>query len=359
MKVLHVIESLEFGGAEAVVADLALASSSRCTVGVCCVKKSGALARRLEGKVEVLSLGKREGNDANVPLQLARILRRGGFDVVHSHMWGVYLEAALAAKLAGARLIHTVHGLYPRYPDGTGARIRLAIRHWLERRTCTWHHGIVTVSEALAGYVSESIGIDRRRLEVIYNGISPRVRVRAERPGTRFVTCGRLAEVKNHAMMLRAFARIAGSRPDISLRIIGDGPTRADLERLAGTLGISPQVQFLGFRDDAADLLEDCDCFLMSSDYEGISIAMLEAMRAGLPVVATAVGGLREIVIEGETGFLTPQGDEARFADAMARLLGSARLRSTLGEAGAARQREIFSLETVVARYSDLYAGSR
>ena len=357
MKVLHVIESLEFGGAEAVVTDLALASSGTFGVAICCVKKAGALTCRLEGKVEVISLGKKEGNDAKVPLKLARLLRSGGFDVLHSHMWGVYLESAVAAKLAGVRLVNTVHGLYPRYPDGTGARIRLAARHFLERRAAGWHHGIVPVSEALAKYVSDSIGLDPRRLQVIYNGIAPRVRVRAERAGNRFVTCGRLAEVKNHAMMLRAFARIANKHPEAGLRIIGDGPTRTDLEKLTATLGISRQVEFLGFRDDAVDLLEDCDCFLMSSDYEGISIAMLEAMRAALPVVATDVGGLREIVVEGRTGFLTPHGDDAKFAGAMERLLDSSRLRLEFGDAGAARQRQVFSLEAVMERYSKLYAG--
>ncbi|WP_457329424.1 glycosyltransferase [Rhizobacter sp. P5_C2] len=357
MRVLHVIETLDFGGAEKVVVDLVAATKGRCQPAVCCVKHSGELAQRLGDGVQVFSLGKGEGNDLTVPWRLARLVREQGFDVMHSHLWGVYLESALAAKLAGVPLVHTVHGNYQDYGQRFIPRLKLALRHRLERFAARWHQRIVTVSHSIQSYVVENIGIDARRVETVHNGIDERVSLQGERRGTTFITVGRMAAVKNHAMMIRAFARVAASRPDARLQLVGDGPDRPALEALAASLGVASRVEFLGFRNDVAELLAAADVFLMSSHYEGVSIAILEAMRAGLPVVGTQVGGIPETVLQGESGLLVPDGDEAAFADAMLTLLQDASRRGVLGRAATQRQREAFSLESAAQRYLQIYAG--
>lgn len=356
MKVLHVIETLDFGGAEKVLVDLVEATRGPMSPAVCCVKRSGELAARLHPSVPVIELGKGEGNDWRLPWRLAEIAREGGFGVVHSHMWGVYLEAALAARLAGVPLIHTVHGSYMAYPSGAAARFKMTLRHALERRAAVWHRRVVAVSDAIQRFLVDELGFDARRVETIHNGIDSRLPEVPKRQGNTFITVGRLAAVKNQAMMLRAFAAVRHGWPQARLNIIGDGPERASLEALAAGLGIASCVQFMGFRDDVAEHLAQADVFLMSSHYEGISIAVLEAMRSGLPVIGTRVGGMPETVDHGRTGWLVDDNDEAGFAQAMRDALADPTRSAAAGSAGRQRQQREFSLDETARRYLRLYA---
>jgi glycosyltransferase involved in cell wall biosynthesis len=163
--------------------------------------------------------------------------------------------------------------------------------------------------------------------------------------------------VKNQAMMLRALSGVLARYPQARLRIIGDGPERSGLEALAGELRISGSVEFLGFRKDVGALLAESDVFLMSSHYEGISIAVLEAMCAGLPVLATRVGGIPEMVEDGRTGVLVPDGDVEAMAQAMGKLLDSSHDRQRLGAAGKEFLQREFSIDMTAERYFRLYQG--
>lgn len=355
MKVLHVIETLDFGGAEAVVVDLVGATLDRCEPVVCCIKHRGELAARLDPRVPVLCLDKKEGIELGLPWRLARLIREQSIDVVHSHLWGAFLESAVAAKLAGLPLIHTVHGTYPKHGSGLASRMKLSVRRLLERQAGRWHRRVVTVSRSIEQYVVGAIGLDGRNVETVHNGIAERSLDTSARNGRTFITVGRMAAVKNQALMLRAFARVAAQVPEAHLRLVGDGPERPALEALSGELGLTDQVEFLGFRNDAADLMAQADVFLMSSHYEGISIAILEAMRAGLAVIGTRVGGIPETVEHRQSGLLVDDNDEAGFAAAMLELLQSHELRQTLGQNAAARQRTAFSLESAAQRYLALY----
>ncbi len=360
MKVLHVIETLDFGGAEKVVVDLVRATTGRCEPAICCVKHSGALAQRLGTNVRVFTLDTPEGNDFSVPWKLKRLVREHGFELMHSHLWGVFLESALAAKLAGVPLVHTVHGNYAAYGEGWQARTKLALRHGLERTVAGWHQRIVTVSHSIRDYVVGTIGISAKHVETVHNGVEARapaaVATATLRHGNTFITVGRLAAVKNQAMMLRAFARVHAAWPAARLQLVGDGPDRADLQTLASELGVSSQVEFLGFRDDIGELLAAADVFLMSSRYEGVSIAILEAMRAGLPTVGTRVGGIPETIEHEQSGLLVADDDEPAFAAAMLGLLQDAPRRAALGLAAARRQQEAFSLEAAAERYLQIYS---
>jgi glycosyltransferase involved in cell wall biosynthesis len=170
---------------------------------------------------------------------------------------------------------------------------------------------------------------------------------------------GRLAAVKNVGMLLDSFARVVARFPAATLRIVGDGPERAALERRAVELGVASQVGFLGFRSDTDALLADADAFVLASFSEGIPMAVLEAMRAGLPVIATRVGGIPATVTDGGTGVLVDSGD----VDALARALGRAAAEpgefDSLGLAGYRRVAEHFSMDAMVRSYERLYgAGS-
>jgi glycosyltransferase involved in cell wall biosynthesis len=358
MKVLHVIESLEFGGAEKVVVNLANAMVDHAHVDICCVKRPGELCAALDPRVSVLCLNKGEGNDWRLPGQLAHLVRGGGYDVVHSHAWGVFLEPALARTRSAAwRLVHTVHGDYPAYRPGLASAIKRRVRRFLERRVAQRYDAVVAVSDSICDYVARDLGLRPPQLVTIHNGIGAHpssVGPRRDGPLT-FITVGRLSTVKNQALMLRAFARVASEFPDARLRFVGDGPERPALVSEVERLGLAGRVEFLGFRNDIDALLAEAHVFLMSSHYEGISIAVLEAMRARLPVIASRVGGMPETLADGRCGILFDDGDAEAMADAMGRLARARDTREAMGEAAQQRQREEFSLAATIAKYDALY----
>ncbi len=355
-RVLHVIETLEFGGAEKVLIDLANASLATCEVAICCIKRVGGLLNKVDPRIRVTCLDKPEGNDWSVPARLAATVREGQFDVIHAHQWGTYLECTAAALMTGRpRLVHTVHGMYTHYTPGGWSEAKIAMRHWLERRGAARHEAIVTVSDSIRDYVVRDVGIAPTKVTTIYNGIPDSPARPVPRTGQVFFTAGRLAPVKNHALMLRAFAEVLRQRPQAQLHIAGDGPERGRLEELGRELGLGDSIKFLGFRNNVTDLLAGADVFLLSSHYEGISIALLEAMNCRLPVVATRVGGVPETVQDGVSGLLVPDDDAPAMAAAMLRLMDSEPLRQALGEAGQALQRSRFSITGTAGRYQQLY----
>lgn len=358
MKVLHVIESLEFGGAEKVVVDLANALVERVPVGICCVKRTGELREALDARIAVHCLNKQEGNDFGLSRRLARVALDDGYDVVHSHTWGVFLEPALArTRRAPRRLVHTVHGRYLEYPPGMVSglkrRLRRVLEQWLARR----YDAVVAVSGSVREYVARHLRIAEPRLVTIHNGIRARASVGAARSdgAPTFITVGRLAPVKNQRLMVGAFARVAREHAGARLRIVGDGPERAALEAQVRRLGLDGRVEFLGFRDDIEALLAGAHVFVMSSHYEGISIAILEAMRARLPVVASRVGGVPDTVAAERSGILFADGDGEGMAQAMSRLARSGRERAAMGEEGLRRLQEGFSMDSMVEKYYALY----
>ena len=359
MRVLHVIETLEFGGAEKVLVELANAMADQCEVTVCCIKRTGELQASLDRRIRVHCMNSGDGNHILLPFKLALLVRGGRFDVVHSHTWGVYIESAFGALLGGARiLVHTVHGHYLYYAPGLASQLKRGLRHFVERVLASAHRRIVTVSDAIQEYVQAEVGIPAARLLTIHNGVSgAQSTFRPDRSDTAavFITVGRLVAVKNYAMLLRAFADVLRLYPVCRLVVVGDGPERGALESLTHELGIAGRVDFLGFRQDVQHLLLEADVFVLSSKYEGISIALLEAMRAGLPAIATRVGGMAEVLVDGETGILVPDDHQEAMAQAMVTLVESPAERRRLGGQGYARMRDSFSMSVIVERYLSVY----
>jgi len=362
MRILHLIETLDFGGAEKIVISLANASAQGHDVAICCLKHAGELAGEVDARVRVFALGKREGNDASMPWKIARILREGRYDVLHTHNWGVFLEGGFAAMLAGTAVrVHTAHGPYGTYPPGFASRLKLGLRHFLERFVGRRFHRIAGVSDSVSRYIVEDIGVRGGNVCTVHNGIPVTGAIEPSRPPDGpvvFLAVGRLAEIKNHALMLRAFRRALDAGARARLRIAGNGPLRAAIDAQVRELGLADHVEMLGFRDDIPHLLAGAHAFLLTSRYEGISVALLESMRAGIPVVATRVGGVPETVIDGETGLLFADDDEAGIARAITELALDPARREALGRRALALLHEEFSLERMTRRYLDFYAGA-
>ena len=363
MRIVQVTESLEIGGAERVVVTLANELARRGhESSVVCLKTEGPLANDLVG-VPSSCIAKGEGNDPRAILRLAAALRAARAEVVHSHDWGCYLDTMLAARLARVPVaVHTAHGKYMAYPPGRMATLKKSFRHALERRAARRYGNVVCVSDALRAHVTEEIGIPASLTRTIANGVAvpPLTPRPVASPGAaRLVTVGRLAAVKNFGMLIRAFAGLAVRWPRLELHIVGDGPERAALETLATQLGLADMVKFLGFRSDVDALLLQSHVFVLTSLSEGIPMAILEAMKSGLPVVATRVGGVPATVQEGVTGLLVESGDERALVRALAALIEQPDVAVAMGAAGHARARSEFSVEAMVGAYEATYRAGR
>ncbi|MEW5983886.1 MAG: GT4 family glycosyltransferase PelF [Acidobacteriota bacterium] len=346
------VTSLALGGLEKVVLDLVrYRSRDVFSVRVICLDASGILQQGFaELGVPVETIGAAGSVPVRI-LRLARRLRHLAPHVVHTHNPQAHLHGALAGRLAGVPVvIHTRHGrgYLARQPIATFSR--LASR---------WTTEFVAVSEDAASVARDVEGVPPRKLHVIRNGVDLdrfHAATAARRIPRRAVTIGRLDPIKDQQTLLRAARLVVDREPQFQLDIVGDGPSRRELEALGRTLELAGHVRFLGYRQDVGPLLAGPDFFVLSSISEGLPLALLESMAAGLPAVATDVGGNREVVVPGETGYLVPAGSPEALADGMLTMLADAAAIARMGRAARARIESHFNLRTVVAQYERMYA---
>jgi glycosyltransferase involved in cell wall biosynthesis len=362
MIVAHVLSSLRIGGQERVALDLAggqVAAGNTVLVVSLAPPPDGPLADAFRGRgVDVHRVAKRPGIDVGLPLRLTAFFRRRGVGVVHTHNRQPLLYAAPAGKLAGAKVVHTRHG------PGRGTRGE----QWLRRGAGYLVDAYVAVSPELAALARELGDCSDGKLKVIENGIDlaafgaaagERSAVRAELglPDDGWVvgSVGRLAREKDYPLLVRAAAPLLG--PAGRLLLVGDGGEAGAIRAEVDARGVAPFVSLAGVRHDVPRLLAAMDAFALSSRLEGLPLCALEAMAAGLPVVATAVGGLPGLIQDGVTGFLVPAGDEPALARALAALRADPALARAVGERGRAHVRRLYARDAMVRRYLDLYAG--
>lgn len=352
IRVVHVVLSLTMGGLENVVVQLARQATSRVEPRVICLETTGLLAGLLEAqRIPVECVGTPH---TSVPARVAtlrRRLRELAPDVVHSHNEKAHIHVGLATLgWKTPALVHTRHG---RWQVETHAA-RLA--NWLAVQRSTFVVGVS--ADALA--VSRLEGARESQLRVIRNGIDVRTfdeARRSRRAGSRrAVSVGRLAPVKDLGTLLRAARIVTDVRRDFRLDIVGDGPSRPELEDLARALDLTASVTFHGERSDPRPFLAEALVFTQSSLSEGISLTLLEAMAAGVPVVATDVGGNPEVVETGRTGLLVPPRQPEALAAAILRLLDTPLLAEAMSHEARARVEREFDVTRMVADYETLYA---
>lgn len=281
-------------------------------------------------------------------------LKSFGPDIVHLHSTKAGLVGRLAAKLAGLPVVFTAHGWA--FTEGIAERSRrLAV--FLERRAARLSDATICVSE-YDRQLALRLGVGNASLlKLIRNGV-PEVLPDQRSSGTatgavRVVSVARLDAPKDHALLLDALATVK-SLPWI-LELIGDGPLTDSMLQKARDLGLAGRVVFSGLRNDVPSRLSQSDVFVLASGWEGLPLSILEAMRAGLPVIASNVGGVSESVVDGVTGFLVPKGDKAVLADRLVRLLGDATLRQQMGRAGRVVYEREFAFEVMYQRTQQVY----
>jgi sugar transferase (PEP-CTERM/EpsH1 system associated) len=357
INVFYVIWSLQTGGAERVVADLARGlPRDRFRPVVCCLNFKGRLAEEIEREgVTVHSLGKKPRFDPGALLRLARLMRRERADVVHTHLWTSSFWGRLAAVLARAP-------------------VRIVTEHNIDTWRKGWHFAadrqlarvtdhFVFVSREVEAFYRERLALDPGRGTVVLNGVDLApfdaavdrdvVRKKAGLPPSAVVAgvVGRLDERKGHRFFLEAVAGLAEREPVLHGLVVGEGRERAALEARHGALGLGGRLRILGYWPNLAEALAAIDVFVLPSLMEGHPLAILEAMAAGKPVVATRVGGNPEAVEDGVTGLLVPPSDPEALGRAILALARDPARARQMGREGRRRVEEKFSL--VAARQAN------
>ncbi|MDP2307597.1 MAG: glycosyltransferase family 4 protein [Pseudomonadota bacterium] len=354
--VLLVITRGEPGGAQVHVLDLVRGLRDRIAFHVV-VGDDEYLARevrRLGVPVDVVPDLRRSVSptaDRRALRALRAIVAKVRPDLVHTHSSKAGLLGRLAARAEGVPAIHTAHAWS--FSDGLSwPRKVMAIP--VEAVASRWTRRFIVVSEA-----DREIAVRYRvardsQVRVVHNGVvdGPE-RAQPDADGPPILTMvARMAAPKDHLLLLRA---LTGIDAPFSVRLVGDGPDRPQIAAAVRELGLAGRVTLLGARGDVPALLATSHVFALISRQEGFPLAILEAMRAGLPVVASDVGGVREAVVPETTGLLVARGDEAGLRRALRRLLGAPHLRRTLGAAGRSAYEKRFTAEHMLAGTAEVY----
>jgi glycosyltransferase involved in cell wall biosynthesis len=350
------------GGAERLALELSRRLADRFGMTIICLEEPGALAETLDGSgISVIAVRRRQGFRPSLARTIAGLTRAHGIDVLHCQQYSPYVYGSLARLLRPSlRVIYTEHG---RLGDDPPSLKRKAINPLLAPLTSA----IYAVSQDLRRHMLAE-GFPASRVSVITNGIDvgdaptaierrkARARLRLPQDALVFGTAARLDPVKGLGTLIDAFARVRSEVSDARLLILGDGPERAELVGRAAAQNVGEAVLFAGYRADARALLPACDVYVNSSVSEGISLTILEAMAAELPVVATAVGGTPEVVSDGENGVLTAARDLEGLARAMLALARDERRRRHLAANGRALVEARFTLDRMIDDYAQAYS---
>ncbi|MBI5709096.1 MAG: glycosyltransferase [Candidatus Eisenbacteria bacterium] len=362
MRVMHVVEAMHQGGAESLVLEHVRHAAPGVETLVCALNRGGPAleaARALGARCLVLEKRRSPAGGWAALRRLATLMRAERVTVVNGHNPTGGLFAATAARLAGIPAVRTEHSLH--YP-GRHSVFYPAIEPIATRLV----RRVLCVCEAVRASHVRRMPRLAGRFVMVANGISeapavrPRAALRAElglaADARVALAVGSLTPQKAQHVLLEAFARAARDLPAAVLLIAGEGRLRADLEARRDALGLGDRVRFLGARPDVPDLMEAADVFALTSVREGLSVTLLEAMRAGRAVVASRVGGNGEAVADGVTGLLAAPGDVAALAAGLAGLLGDPARAVAFGLAGRRRWAGHFTAERMVRETEEIYA---
>ncbi|HET6508410.1 MAG TPA: glycosyltransferase [Baekduia sp.] len=361
MRILLTSPGMGVGGAERVVAMLAAGLAAR-GHEVALAAPPGMRDADLAGvphlRLHLDDHGRALAGAAGTARQLASAVRRVRPDVVHAQNVKATILSAVAARAAGrgaAPVLSTFHGVLPD-EYARAARLLRGAAH------------VACVSEDLRARLTAA-GFPAGRASVVHNAVEPVAPLTAERraaldaelglgDGPVAAVVGRLVPQKNHARFLVAGARAAAAVPGARFLVVGDGELRDEIAARRAALGLDGSVIVTGARADARDLIARADVLVFSSDWEGLSIAALEALSAGTPVLSTDVQGMREL-LAGGAGEVVPLDDGRALGDALAALLADPARRAAMGDHGRALAASAFSVDAMVGAYEDRYAALR
>lgn len=364
MRVLHVIEAMHQGGAESLIAEHVRHAGRGVESLVCALNRGGpALDLAASYGARTFVLDKRQSHPLMGRIaaigRLASLIRREKVNVVNGHNPVGALYASAAGRLGGARaVVRTEHSIH--YPGRHSALYPL-----LENGSTVLADRVICVCEAARQSHVTRLGWAAKKFVTILNGTSGNLPTRTrEEMRASFsllendrltLHVGSLTPQKAQHVLIEAFMTVARRSSAARLFVVGDGPLKPSLEQRVADAGFRDRVRFLGSRLDIADLMTAADAYVLSSVREGLSVTLIEAMRAGLPCIATRVGGNPEAVADGETGIIVPPGDPESLSRALLKVADDRLTAGRMGRAGRERWRRLFTGERMVRETEALY----
>lgn len=358
INLLHLITGLEPAGAENLLVDIVRRlDKKRFRVVVGYIYGQGTLAAEIRGTgVKVIDLSRNEKIDPFLMIRLFLLIRKERIRIVHTHLVHASIVGRIAAKLAGVgRIITTRHYAYYHKQKG--------LVNWIERKTAVFNNEFIAISNAVKEHMIKTEKYGPERIAVLYNAVdldlldSSDGEITERDSGFLIGSVGRLHPSKGYDTLLKSMPQVIKRFPQAKLMIIGDGTQRDHLQRICADLGISEHVVFLGTKTHAQviDFLKKLDLFVLASNWEGFGLVLVEAMALGKPVVATNVGGIREIVQDGQTGYLVPPGQPDALASRMIRLLEDQPLSREMAKMARKRVEANFSMKRMIYGLDQLY----
>ena len=359
VNILYLITEFDIGGAEKMLYEVAAGIDRRKYNPVAaCLTGHGPVGKKLsEAGVEVEYLDMQCKMDLRIFPRLVRLIRKQNIHILHSYLFHANFLGRIAGRIAGVPIIIS------------SIRVSEKEKHyhlWGDKLTSGLVDMETCVCEAVREFSLKKGRIASKKLTVIHNGIDlekfdrkwDREGKRAEfgiRGSTRIIgTVSRLSRQKGLEFLLRAASRVLKDIPDLVFIIVGDGKLEFELKQLTKELGIEDKVIFTGFRKDVLEIMNTFDIFVLSSAWEGMPVALLEAMALSKPVVVTAVGGCPELIKEGENGFLVKPSNDIELARAVVTILSDSRLAGRMGH-NSRKRTEQFSVHTMVKKTEKLY----
>lgn len=353
MRIIQVVPCLHIGGTEIMCENLTNAlmdMGHQVTVASMYDMRSPITERLSQRGADVRYLSKKPGVDLSMIGKLKKLFTEEKPDVVHTHTHTIQYAAPAARAVGVPVQIHTVHSVAKMEYTGPGRYLE----GFLFRR---WGILPVALSAEVRRTVAEEYRLPAEAVPIVFNGIDlSRCMVKENyRAASPFVIAhvGRISEAKNHAGLIKAFALFREQFPDSKLKLVGDGELRTSMEELTRSLKLGDSVEFLGEHGSVYELLGAADVFAMPSNFEGMPMAIIEAMGSALPVVATAVGGIPDMIEDNVNGLLVDK-EPAKIAQALARLASDEQLRRRLGRAALERAQQ-YSAKTMAESYTDIY----
>jgi len=367
-RIAHVAERLIVAGEGNVIASL-LRQMPRAFYqsSLWCVDEADDLGCDLQNEgQEVVTLGRRSRRDFGLFVRIAHMVRTQQIDILHCHDELSWFYGVIGGRLGGVgRVVVTMHG----------RRADISSRHlWEQRFLAKLTTKIIVVSDHLRHQIIREMRVPPHKVVLIRNGVTlqqvPQMegfesfhtaRLRLGIPEDAFVvgSVGRLATVKNFTLLLEAATDVAKIVPELRVVLIGEGPCRQQLEQRVMELSLKDNVVFTGIRKDVPEVLPGLDLYVCSSDYEGISLSVLEAMVAERAIIATAVGGNTELIQSNETGLLIGRGDRAALSEAILSLYYDKERRRQLGLEARRRVESNWSIDRMIEQYDRLYQGEK
>jgi len=365
--VLHIMHHMKMGGVEHLVYDMTNAFSNlNIKTTICCLDGIlGELGEELQKKgIKIIVLNRKPGFDLNLILSLSKIIKELAPDIIHAHQYTPWFYGITASILAKKKeTIFSEHGRL--YPD------RLRIKRVIYNRLILLPYTkIITVdSNHLKNALIKYEKIPAKRITILPNGIKlePFSQVNEKNRIIKRKELGikedefaigmiaRLDPIKDHKSLILAFKKVYASHPNIKLFLAGKGPLYEDIKSLIEQLGLKDRVFLLGYYEDLYGLLSALDLYILSSHLESAPLGVMEAMAAGLPVIATNAGGTGEIILDGKDGFLVPPRDPDKMAEAIIKVLNDPKKAKEMAKKGKEKVYNYYFFDRMINDYKNLY----